>query len=250
MRACQIMPVRKFNKAIRALGYLLFPWPCRLCGSSQAQHSGICLLCRDYLPWRTHGCVICGLPVAVQEDHQWLCGQCQKARPRFDSLEAPFWYQAPISQLITDYKYAHCWHNAQTLAELMADFLQTRSLQGLIVPVPSHPRRIRERGFNAVNELVKLVSKKTVIRYDFNLVCRHIHTQTQTGKNKYQRRNNVKNAFKVRKPVMQDHVIIFDEVVTTGATVNELSACLKKAGVKKITVLTVARTKQVTNSWQ
>ena len=236
---------------MRALGYLLFPWPCRLCGSSRTRHLGICPCCRACLPWRTHGCAICGLPVAMQEDHQWLlCGQCQKARPHFDSLQAPFWYQAPISQLITDYKYAHCWHNAQTLAELTADFLHTQSLQGLIVPAPSHPRRIRERGFNAVNELVKLVSKRTPIHYDFNLVCRHKHTQTQTGKNKYQRSSNVKHAFRVCKPVMHEHVIIFDEVVTTGATVNELSACLKKAGVKKITVLAVARTKQATGSWQ
>jgi ComF family protein len=172
-----------------------------------------------------------------------ICGECQKSPPYYDYIHANFWYQSPIDKLISGYKYLNQWENARTLIELCACEFSKVSGTGLVIPMPSHPARIRQRGFNAVFELIKLLNNRVDFEYKFNGVLRSKYTETQTGKLKSQRRKNVKGAFTIVKPLNNNHVIIFDDVVTTGATVNELSRCLKMSGVKHVTVWAIARTK-------
>ncbi len=206
--------------------------------------SGICAACESYLPWCQGSlCSVCGLPIAGQVDANLICGACQKLPPSFDHLSAVFWYQPPIDKLITDYKYFSRWENMHTLVELIKSSFVTNTQDGLIIPVPSHPARVRQRGFNAVYELIKHLKSQVKFDCDLQSVCRCHDTETQTGKLKGQRRKNVKGAFNITKPILSDHVIVFDEVVTTGATVNELSRCLKKSGVKQVSVWAIARTK-------
>lgn len=116
------------------------------------------------------------------------------------------------------------------------------SVNSLLVPIPSHPKRIRERGFNTVYEFVRLISQHINIEYDLNLLRRVKYTETQTGKTKIERRQNVKHAFELKKQITYENIILFDEVVTTGATVNEACKALKKAGAKNIHIWCIART--------
>jgi ComF family protein len=237
--------LNKLYKLGSATTRMIYPWVCCVCGSHNKGQSGVCDLCISHLPWCMNDsiCVVCGLPVSANMSVTKICGECQKAPPNYDCVHANFWYQSPIDTLISGYKYFNQWENAHTLIELSIKKFTEISTTGLVVPMPSHPARVRERGFNAVFELIKLLNKKVKFDYDLNSVVRTKNTQTQTGKLKAQRKKNVKGAFKVAKPIQNDHVIVFDEVVTTSATVNELSRCLKNSGVKYVSVWAIARTK-------
>jgi ComF family protein len=237
--------INKLNKLAATVSKMVYPWVCCVCGGHNKGQSGVCSLCIEQLPWcsRESLCVVCGLPISASMSVSKICGECQKSPPYYDRIQANFWYQSPIDKLISGYKYFNQWENAQTLTELSIKPFTEVAKTGLVIPMPSHPARVRQRGFNAVFELIKLLNKQVEFDYEFNRVLRNKYTQTQTGKLKSQRRKNVKGAFTVVKPIDNDHVIIFDEVVTTAATVNELSRCLKKFGVKQVTVWAMARTK-------
>jgi len=237
--------INKFNKLTSIATRMIYPWVCCVCGSHNKGQSGICDLCISHLPWCRHEClcVACGLPIAANKSSAKICGECQKIPPYYDHIDANFWYQAPIDKLISGYKYFNQWENAHTLIELSLMSFAQVSKTGLVLPVPSHPARVRQRGLNAVYELIRLLHKQVKFNYDLTSVSRTQYTQTQAGKTKSQRRKNVKAAFTIERPINNDYVIIFDEVVTTAATVNELSRCLKKSGVKRVTVWAIARTK-------
>ena len=106
-------------------------------------------------------------------------------------------------------------------------------------------RTVITGAINAVHELIKQFKQKYNFDYDDQLVARFKNTDTQTGKSKLQRRQNVRYAFTVNKAFQADHIMLVDEVVTTGATVNELSRCLKKAGARKVSVWALARTRSI-----
>ena len=235
----------KFYKWSHKLTQAIYPWKCCICGSANQGGVGVCHACIRYLPWCTNRslCRTCGLPISATKSVTKICGACQKSPPYYDYTHTSFWYETPIDKLISDYKYFNQWQNAHTLVKLSAKQFSNVANTGLVIPMPSHPARVRKRGFNAVFELVKLLSKEIQFDYSFTCVSRTKNTQTQTNKLKDQRRKNVKNAFKVISRIDYDHVIIFDEVVTTAASVNELSRCLKKAGVKQVSVFAIARTK-------
>ena len=111
----------------------------------------------------------------------------------------------------------------------------------LLLPVPSHPKRIRARGFNPVHEFLREFRRGISIEIRTNTIKRICVTDTQTGKTRQQRRLNVKKAFEVTQDVQGKHIILFDDVVTTGATVNELSKCLKNRGAASVEVWAIAR---------
>ena len=237
--------IKNLYKLASAASGLIYPWICCVCGAQNKSQSGVCISCIDYLPWcHQHSvCSVCGLPISANMSVTKICGECQKSPPNFDHLYANFWYRSPIDTLISGYKYFNQWQNAHTLIELSVKSFSQVSSTGLVLPMPSHPARVRQRGFNAVYELIKIFKQHSKFKYDLKSIERTKYTQTQTGKTKSQRRKNVKGAFTVVKPVNEDHVIIVDEVVTTASTVNELSRCLKQSGVQRVTVWAIARTK-------
>ena len=109
--------------------------------------------------------------------------------------------------------------------------------------MPSHPYRVRSRGFNAVFELLRILNRKQPLQIDFNYLQRIKNSAPQTGKTDLQRKHNIKNAFRVNSDQTHKRVVLFDDVVTTGATVAEASRCLKKSGVENVRVWALARTK-------
>ena len=232
----------KFNKHLVTLSRFIYPWTCKLCGETDNVDLGVCKDCISILPWCRRACYQCGLPIHTSSNERLLCGQCLKKPPMFDHLHAALWYQPPISQLITDYKYFQRWENARCLIGLFAMTIPVMPADARLVPMPSHARRIRERGFNAVYECLRFLNKQISVKYDQTLLKRANYTETQTGKTKPQRRKNVKNAFRVTRPIDNEKIILFDEVVTTGATVDEASKQLKKAGASNVEVWCIART--------
>lgn len=131
------------------------------------------------------------------------------------------------------------------LMELFLSVCLSPPPEALLLSVPSHPERIKARGFSPVHEFIREFSQKTKIKFQANAIRRIRATDTQTGKTKCQRRLNVRKAFEVTQALPDKRIILFDDVVTTGATVNEISRCLKKRGAAYVEVWTIARTKRI-----
>ena len=221
---------------------LVYPWSCVVCARLCQVETGVCKQCYPLLPWCQSTCTQCGAFVPANNINRLLCGSCHTKRPFFDRLYAAFWYRPPINQLMVGFKYSQRWENLRLLVHLFSTNHPEISEDTLLLPVPSHPQRIRSRGFNAVVELTRLLKVNRYVNCDTSYIRRIFPTHTQTGMSKRQRRTNVSNAFKIVKPITHSKVILFDDVVTTCATVNEISRCLKREGVKNIEVWTIART--------
>ena len=241
---------KKFNKLSTKWLDKIFPWYCVICAATTHGNSGVCEECRPLLPYCISSCATCGAIIHNPREEQLSCGKCQQIPPHFDSLISGFWYQFPINNLIVDYKYNKGWQNIQTLIDLTYLSFEQSCQDALIIPVPSHPSRIRSRGFNVVNEFVKFMRRYVKFEYDDKLILRKLNTPPQAGLPNANRRKNLKNAFEVTQQIQNKKLIIIDDVFTTGTTVNEISRCLKKAGVKKICVWTIAKTKLVTSNLQ
>ena len=214
----------------------------------QKLHS-ICSACENDLPLNRFHCVICAAPFPPPQtdeisDTSLVCGACQKSPPTFHSSIIPYLYALPLKQLITALKFHGNLSYVPLLAQLFINSLTHRqhNLPDCIIPVPLHKHRLRERGFNQALELAKIIAKHFNIHLDYSFCQRCKSTPFQSGLNEKERKKNLRNAFEVSKDHQYKHVAIFDDVVTTGTTANELAGKLKQSGVEIIEVWAIART--------
>lgn len=202
----------------------------------------LCEACFQSLPNNHFCCYQCAEIFEHQTTLPSLCGHCQNNRPAFDETHAPFVYHETIRFLIKTLKFNAQHKNARLLGALLAESLKkSPEMPECIIPVPLHPSRYRERGFNQSIEIAKTVSKSLNVPLDLSSCQRHRATSHQANLPAKQRRKNLKNAFSVKSPLDVCHVAIIDDVMTTGATVNELAKVLKKAGVDRVDVWVCAR---------
>lgn len=220
---------RILNNCIK---YIQPPIACEFC-LSQAT-APICDDCYIDLPWLAHHCTRCGRGGAVEG----ICIHCQKGGYAFDQCFIPFNYQSPLSNIISQFKFNHQLHQARTLSYCFVQAAKDNALPRpeLLIPVPAHPRRVWHRGFNQSIELTRFIAKAFDLPWDANLVARTQHTPPQNKLKQRQRRKNLNNAFACKKPCDLQHVVIVDDVVTTGTTVNTIAKVLKEAGVARVDV--------------
>lgn len=216
----------------------LLPPTCILCGQAGWQSLDLCKACYQQLARNSSCCARCA---GALNNDTLLCGNCLAQPPAFDSTHAPFMYQAELRYLILGLKTNAQYQNARLLGTLLAEQLSKTQLPDCIIPVPLHPSRYRERGFNQSIEIAKTTAKILHIPVDVSICIRHRDTPHQTSLTAKQRRSNIKNAFTVLKPVQGLHIAIIDDVMTTGSTVRELANSLKKAGAKCVDVWVCAR---------
>ncbi len=187
-------------------------------------------------------CLTCGLPMTVPG----ICGACRRRQPPFAYARAAARYGEVVRETLHAFKFGGRRALAAPLAELLAE-LGPDSLPGgapdLIVPVPLHPRRERERGFNQALLLARRVGRAWSRPVRSDVLRRTAPTPPQTELGVDARRANVRGAFAVRRPelVADRHILIVDDVFTTGATVGECARCLRRAGAATVGVLTLAR---------
>ncbi|CAK0741880.1 competence protein ComFC [Gammaproteobacteria bacterium] len=226
----------------------LFPPVCVLCGG-RGEGLDLCPGCRADLPWTETVCLRCGLPLSVLFPVSNLCGRCQQRPPSYDRMFAAFSYEPPVDHLIVNLKfYGHLAH-ARLLGELLADYLTAREapLPELILPVPLHPTRLRARGYNQALELARPVARRLGLSIAPTL-CRRVRaTAAQSLIGAKMRQSNVHGAFAVagRERIAGRRVAIFDDVVTTGNTVEAFAQVLRQAEAREIEVWTVARTGEI-----
>lgn len=220
----------------------LLPPTCILCGNPGFNTLDICSFCFSRLPRNLHCCYRCGETFPVPNAAPTLCGRCIRETPAFDETYAPFIYQDEIQYLITGLKFGAQFKNARLLGSLLAEHLQkTAEIPNLIVPVPLHPDRYRERGFNQALEITRTVANILHLPIDYSSCIRLKDTPHQTGLTAKKRRRNLRRAFTLTKPIPACHIAILDDVMTTGSTVSALADELKKAGASKVDVWVCAR---------
>jgi ComF family protein len=192
----------------------------------------------------TGTCILCGLPSHRKQD---LCKACEADLPwQNNNTTVIFHYQEPIDRLITGLKFANKLIYAKILGELMATKLkkhyQNKKLPELIIPIPLHKQRLRERGYNQALELARPIAKQLKIPLDFNSCIRTKNTAAQTLIPAKQRAQNLKNAFIINKKISAKYIAIIDDVTTTGNTINELSRILYQANINKVDIWCCAKT--------
>ncbi|MGZ5050337.1 MAG: ComF family protein [Methylobacter sp.] len=220
----------------------LLPPTCILCGNSGYGSRDLCEQCHALLPRNIHCCYRCAEPLETTIPTPSLCGRCLSRPPAFDETYAPFIHQGAIRHLIGNLKFHADYKNARLLGLLLADHLkQTAERPDLILPVPLHKARYRERGFNQSIEIARTVAQALQIPLDLTSCKRQRDTPHQTQLAAKIRRKNLKNAFSVVKPIQVRHIAILDDVMTTGSTAHELGKVLKKAGASRVDVWVCAR---------
>lgn len=160
----------------------------------------------------------------------------------FDNTYALFNYAPPISSLIAKLKFQGDLSVAKLFSQYWIDyFLNKKSLPELIIPVPLHHKRLKERGFNQALEIAKPIGNYFKIPVDTKSCVRIKNTQAQSSLTAKKRINNVSNAFKLDYSISVKHVAILDDVMTTGNTVSEMGYLLKEAGIGRVDVWCCAR---------
>lgn len=230
------------NNWINIIQDCLFPPTCLLCGNSGQPSRDLCAACQQSLPLNDCCCRQCGENLETEQDVSYLCGKCQKKPPNFDETHAPFLYQSSIRLLIHNLKFNARFENARLLGTLLADKIyESTERPDCIVPVPLHPFRFRERGFNQSIEIGRTISKALTVPLDLTSFRRVRNTRHQTNLPAKQRIKNMRNAFSVHESFSARHVAILDDVMTTGTTVNELAKTMIGAGVTKVDVWVCGR---------
>ena len=229
-----------------SLKELLFPAHCLECGC-RLPCWDLPLFCPDCLAGLdfigSPRCRACGLPFQCGQDH--LCGKCLTKPYAFDLARAAFHYRMPVISCISSLKFNGALTGVSTLANLARSSSGYRDMQkpDLILPVPLHNKRLRTRGFNQAIILAKACFPELKTCISTSLLFRNRPTPPQTNLSGSQRRKNLSGAFSVRHPELLQgkHILLFDDVFTTGSTVHECAKVLRKTGVKRIEVFTLAR---------
>lgn len=212
--------------------------PCVLCGSMS--HDGLwCSACDRALPYLDAAhCPGCALPTPGGE----VCGQCLRHPPLFDRATAVFGYSFPLDKLIQAMKYGEQLALAYAFAERLVRRIDRNRLPDHLVPMPLHPAKLRERGFNQS----QLLAAKVARELDLELLphaCKRVRdTPPQSALPWKERKKNVRDAFRCDADLSGKRIALVDDVLTTGASLNALAEAVRKCGAVEISAWVVART--------
>jgi ComF family protein len=245
------LPVSHIRKLFDGLINLIYPDQCLICSApiARRQDCGICDGCWGKaieMKIRPPRCLSCGLPFqSFQNTTEYLCGTCTLQMPPFSGARAFGYYAEELSSLIQAFKFHGRRNLVGLLTPLMAEaFFENwgREDFDLLAPVPLHPKRRRERGYNQSELLAQALARQIALPCMTCLV-RTRPTIPQVGLSDSQREENVRKAFQCcdSKRISGKRILLIDDVMTTGATVSSAARALVEEGALRVSVLTVAR---------
>ena len=210
--------------------------PCLLCGTFN--HNGAwCKACDSSLPYLTAPhCPLCALPTLNGD----ICGRCLKRMPQFDRTLAVFAYSFPLDKLVQALKFGERLMLVDGLADSLAQRVEVRP--DCIIAMPLHPSRLRERGFNQSTELARRVANILNIPLLPHACQRVRDTPPQSALKWKERGKNMRKAFICTQDLSGKHVAVVDDVMTSGASLNEVAVALRSAGAHEVSAWVIART--------
>ena len=232
----------------RALLDLLFPPLCHVC-KAFVPEAGDLFICADCLKkilfLVSPLCTVCGTPFATEAGHDHTCGACLSHSPIHICRSATL-LGGPAQELIHRFKYGGRVHLCQPLGLLAAGALApfcAEAAPDVIIPVPLHRKRLRQRGYNQSQLIGKVLEKQWKVPQEVGNLRRLRWTEPQTSLDATDRARNVKGAFGVREPKRLEgkRVLLVDDVLTTGSTMRACVEALREAEVAAIFAVTVAR---------
>lgn len=236
----------------RWIGEALLPPRCLVCEAPGAGGRDLCAACRDALPWNHRACPRCALPVPGGD----YCGRCLRRPPPLDATVAAFAYRFPLDRLLPRFKFHGDLAAGRLLGQLLAEALAEASAAGepgnslraggpqALVPVPLHPRRLRERGYDQALELARPLGRALNLPLRADGLRRVRATAAQSTLGAAARHGNVRGAFVAAPGPWPERVALLDDVMTTGATLGECARALRRAGVLRVEAWVVARAPQ------
>jgi ComF family protein len=231
------------SRIVEATLDLLFPCLCGACEALLPARAAFCEGCAGWVEKLGHPrCTRCAVPFeGVGDDHP--CADCLKRPPAFTTIRAPFSYGGPVAQALCRLKYGGHTELAAPLGQQLAGSVTGRFDR--VVPVPLHPRRLWERGFNQAALLAAPLAQALEATLDTRSLVRRRPTAPQAGLGRRARRLNVRGAFAVRPPAREHlegaRILLVDDVVTTAETVGACARVLRRAGASEVAVAAVAR---------
>lgn len=237
-----LAPWQFASVAARAVEFAVMPKCCVFCGAARRHYeTAICEGCAGDLPWIREQCPGCARPLASQPGAGVRCAECQVRPMPFEAAVAPLAFEFPVDAAVRQFKFHRKLHYAEPLGELLY-----RAAAGLpadidaLLPVPLHWLRHGVRGFNQAAELCRPLQRATGLPVIHN-VRRLRRTPYQSGLGARERRRNLAGAFAVGGLIAARHVVLVDDVMTTGETCAQLARALQARGVPKVSVLVLAR---------
>lgn len=212
--------------------------PCFLCGA-RSLGALLCPACAADLPRLAAGrCPVCATPTLAGT----VCGRCLKQPPAFERSVAVYRYDFPVSVLVQQLKYGGELALAPWLADRLAEQVGTTGLPDLLIPMPLHARRLQERGFNQAALIAGGLARRLDLPSGLD-VCRRVKdTRPQVELPIKSRRGNMRNAFVCDADLSGRRVALVDDVMTSGASLNELARVVRKAGATEVAAWVLART--------
>ncbi len=216
---------------------LLNPALCFSCGIPVNADEFICGYCFDSLQQVDNPCPGCGLPNRINNR---LCTTCHSNHPQWQHMIAPLIYTGQVRRLIHDIKFNEQIQLVKALLSRLHHCYQQRPVE-ILMPVPLHPTRLFERGFNQSEEIAQLLSRYLNIPVDNTSLQRIKSTQPQSGLSLNKRLKNLMQAFSYQPIAPYQSIALIDDVITSGSTMKEICKKLKKTGVGHIEVWSLAR---------
>jgi ComF family protein len=236
-----------FKQLMQPLAEVFFPRSCLHCADAVecSDYQFLCSACsRELFFSKPPTCSICGYPFFGILAGPRVCPHCVELDPLFDQGKTLFLAKGPARSIIHVLKYQYGFYALEDVKAMIAKapYYKNYFDGGILVPVPLHPTKERERGFNQSLMIAKSLNEATAAKDLQKLLVRTMYTQTQTQLSRAARYQNVKNAFALASDAVvipNQTYILIDDVFTTGSTLNSCAAVLLEAGATQIKVATL-----------
>jgi ComF family protein len=216
----------------------LFAPRCMVCGEPGARGRDLCNACHAELPWQGSACLRCALPLP----QPGTCGHCLQSPPPLGETHAVFDYAFPLDRLLPRLKFHRDFAAGRVLGRCMVDRLAHLPRPDALIPIPLHRARLRTRGYDQALELARPLARALQVPLLGHALQRSRTTTAQSRLDAEARQRNLRGAFVVASAAsIPRHVVLVDDVMTTGATLHVAARELHKAGVQRVDAWVCAR---------